>query len=100
MRAAKTSWSVWTCAKRMRNDFARRFPGHISGWPGGGQHLARILLAAVLPGFLAIALPCPCLAGEAELAVASFWCDTTPPIGHPLCGGWIKPLEAVDDPLL
>ena len=35
-----------------------------------------------------------------ELRVAAFYCDVTPPIGHPLCGGWIKPLETVDDPLL
>lgn len=35
-----------------------------------------------------------------DLRVATFSCDVTPPIGHPLCGGWIKPLEAVDDPLL
>lgn len=34
------------------------------------------------------------------LRVATFECDVTPPLGHPLCGGWIKPLEAVDDPLL
>jgi hypothetical protein len=35
-----------------------------------------------------------------ELRVATFACDVTPPLGHPLCGGWIKALEAVDDPLL
>lgn len=34
------------------------------------------------------------------VAVGIFSCDVTPPLGHPLCGGWIKPLEAVDDPLL
>jgi len=34
------------------------------------------------------------------LQVGSFWCDVSPPLGHPLCGGWIKPLEAVDEPLL
>lgn len=34
------------------------------------------------------------------LKVAAFSCDVTPPIGHPLCGGWIKPLETADDPLL
>lgn len=34
------------------------------------------------------------------VSVASFVCDVTPPIGHPLCGGWIKQLIAVDDPLL
>lgn len=31
--------------------------------------------------------------------LATFRVDATPPIGHPLCGGWIKPVEAVDDPL-
>jgi pimeloyl-ACP methyl ester carboxylesterase len=39
-------------------------------------------------------------ATEPKLKVASFCCDVTPPIGHPLCGGWIKPLVAVDEPLL
>ena len=38
--------------------------------------------------------------GVSDLKVAAFSCDVTPPLGHPLCGGWIKPLEAVDDPLL
>jgi hypothetical protein len=33
------------------------------------------------------------------LFVASFSADVTPPIGHPLCGGWIEPVKAVDDPL-
>src|SRR5215831_4562946 len=36
----------------------------------------------------------------ADLRVAPFSCDVTPPIGHPLCGGTIKPLEAIDEPLL
>jgi len=31
--------------------------------------------------------------------IATFSCDVTPPIGHPLCGGWIEPARAVDDPL-
>lgn len=31
--------------------------------------------------------------------LARFKIDATPPMGHPLCGGWIKPVEAVDDPL-
>jgi hypothetical protein len=34
-----------------------------------------------------------------DLALAPFRFDVTPPIGHSLCGGWIKPAEAVDDPL-
>ncbi|MGE3818446.1 MAG: hypothetical protein AB7I30_03360, partial [Isosphaeraceae bacterium] len=31
--------------------------------------------------------------------LARFSVDATPPRGHSLCGGWIKPVEAVDDPL-
>lgn len=37
---------------------------------------------------------------EPAVRVGVFACDVTPPVGHPLCGGWIKPLEVVDDPLL
>src|SRR5438552_15874468 len=33
------------------------------------------------------------------LHLATFSCDVTPPLGHPLCGGWIEPVRAVDDPL-
>jgi hypothetical protein len=33
------------------------------------------------------------------LHLATFSCDVTCPIGHPLCGGWIAPARAVDDPL-
>ena len=34
-----------------------------------------------------------------NLQLARFRFDVTPPLGHSLCGGWIKPVEAVDDPL-
>lgn len=34
-----------------------------------------------------------------DLHLARFAVDVTPPIGHPLCGGWIPPARAVDDPL-
>ena len=34
-----------------------------------------------------------------DVHLASFRVDATPPTGHPLCGGWIKPVEGVDDPL-
>jgi dienelactone hydrolase len=40
------------------------------------------------------------LATTTELQMATFKCDVTPPLNHPLCGGWIQPLIAVDDPLL
>jgi hypothetical protein len=33
------------------------------------------------------------------LHLATFAADVTPPLGHPLCGGWIEPVRAVDDPL-
>lgn len=31
--------------------------------------------------------------------IATFRFDVTPPLGHACCGGWIKPVSAVDDPL-
>jgi hypothetical protein len=34
-----------------------------------------------------------------SLHLATFSCDVTPPAGHPLCGGAIEPVRAVDDPL-
>jgi hypothetical protein len=33
------------------------------------------------------------------LHLATFSADVTPPLGHPLCGGWIEPVRGVDDPL-
>jgi hypothetical protein len=33
------------------------------------------------------------------LHLATFSCDVTPPLEHPLCGGWIEPVRGVDDPL-
>ena len=35
----------------------------------------------------------------AALHLATFSAAVTPPIGHPLCGGWIEPARAIDDPL-
>lgn len=37
--------------------------------------------------------------GAGGLHLARFRFDATPPPGHPCCGGWIRPVEAVDDPL-
>src|SRR5262245_40863341 len=34
-----------------------------------------------------------------ECHLATFDVDATPPLGHSLCGGWIKAAEAADDPL-
>lgn len=33
-----------------------------------------------------------------SLKIASFRFDVSPPIDHPLCGGWIKPVVGMDDP--
>lgn len=33
------------------------------------------------------------------LHLATFSSDATPPLGHPLCGGWIEPVRGYDDPL-
>lgn len=66
-------------------------------------------LAAVAWGNCAVAMACafgiltagPALCDEPpSTRAAAFQADITPPLGSPLCGGWIKPLEAVDDPLL
>ena len=35
----------------------------------------------------------------ADLHLARFDLDATPPLGHSLCGGWITPVVGVDDPL-
>jgi len=37
--------------------------------------------------------------GKTQYALSSFRFDVTPPTGHSLCGGWIKPVEGVDDEL-
>jgi hypothetical protein len=37
--------------------------------------------------------------GAPGLRIATFRADLTPPIGHPLCGGWISPATEVLDPL-
>ncbi|WP_442510403.1 hypothetical protein SH528x_002021 [Novipirellula sp. SH528] len=34
-----------------------------------------------------------------SLHLGTFRFDVTPPMGHSLCGGWIKPVVGVDDPL-
>jgi hypothetical protein len=38
-------------------------------------------------------------AASGALHLTTFRFDVTPPMGHSLCGGWIRPVEAVDDPL-
>ncbi len=38
-------------------------------------------------------------ADSPPLEMATFRVDVTPPVGHPLCGGWIQPVVAQDDGL-
>lgn len=47
----------------------------------------------------ALAFPVGVKANEPTLRIAPFRFDVTPPLGHSCCGGWIKPIEAVDDSL-
>ncbi len=53
-------------------------------------------LAALSPSLLRAANTA---AAAGNLHLAPFRFDVTPSIGHSLCGGWIKPVIAVDDPL-
>ncbi len=41
----------------------------------------------------------PTVSNAPNLRIAPFRFDVTPPMGHSCCGGWIKPIEAVDDAL-
>jgi hypothetical protein len=34
-----------------------------------------------------------------QLSLATFSADVTPPVGHPLCGGWLPAVRTVEDPL-
>lgn len=36
-------------------------------------------------------------AEDSKLEISTFTVDATPPIGHPCCGGWILPVQVVDD---
>lgn len=38
-------------------------------------------------------------ASSPELRITTFRFDVTPPLGHSLCGGWIKPAEVIEDSL-
>src|SRR5437763_67830 len=57
-----------------------------------------MLKAAALAGTAAFA---PRVRAEAptQLLIAPFRFDVTPPVGHPLCGGWIKPAADCQDEL-
>ncbi|HWB01292.1 MAG TPA: hypothetical protein VG713_22535 [Pirellulales bacterium] len=44
-------------------------------------------------------LASPSFAAEPGLRIAPFRFEVTPPVGHPLCGGWITPVVDCEDPL-
>src|SRR5689334_21030947 len=57
----------------------------------------------ILPAILLLfgcssAEPAPEAMGPLRMAL--FASDVTPPLGHPLCGGWIKPAAAIGQPLV
>ena len=59
------------------------------------------LATSVSSAVAGAALNNPLIADErdSELRLSTFRFDVTPPKGHSLCGGWIKPVSGVDDPL-
>jgi len=59
--------------------------------------VAGTAIGAIGTGISAAANESPQTSGN--LKIGTFRFDVTPPLGHSLCGGWIKPVEAVDDPL-
>lgn len=61
----------------------------------------RLFLGTSASAIAAGLLPAPAAAAisAGNLNVGTFRFDVTPPMGHSLCGGWIKPVIGVDDPL-
>lgn len=74
--------------KRTRRDFMLQSIAGATAW-------------SLLPGSLRAEEHVVDAPGRAagSLHLATFRFDVTPPVGHSLCGGWIKPVEAVDDSL-
>src|SRR6185369_6592060 len=56
------------------------------------------LKASAAAGAVAIAPLARAVEPRSSLLIAPFRFDVTPPVGHPLCGGWIKPaVDCVDE---
>jgi hypothetical protein len=63
----------------------------------GRMHPLRLLILAVL-----LAAGCsgsPAADGRGSFRIAPFSAEITPPLGHALCGGMVKPAERIADPL-
>src|SRR4051794_2131524 len=56
-------------------------------------HLSRrdVIKASAVAGATALVPRLDAAESPSELLIAPFRFDVTPPVGHPLCGGWIKP---------
>ena len=59
----------------------------------------RHFLATAAASTTALATSAESVEKHGGLHLATFRFDVTPPMGHSLCGGWIKPVLGVDDPL-
>ncbi len=59
--------------------------------------LATAVAAASITGALPKAIQAAHWSSTSQLSIAPFRVDVTPPMGHGCCGGWIKPIVAVDD---
>ncbi len=77
--------------------------GHLQGLAHRGVDRRQFLRAATATGMGAAlaTLTSPLAASEPmrDLNLATFRVDVSPPKGHSLCGGWIKPVVDYDDPL-
>src|SRR3954468_18241856 len=58
-----------------------------------------VLKAATAAGIAAAAPRLWAQQSPTQLLIAPFHFDVTPPVGHPLCGGWIKPAVDCQDEL-
>src|SRR5690242_15864049 len=59
----------------------------------------RLLKGTAAAGAFALAPSVPAAEPPSALLIAPFRFDVTPPVGHPLCGGWIKPAVDCQDEL-
>lgn len=70
--------------------------------PDSGVSLARrafLQRASACAAATLLASPGVVRGDDLALRVATFRADVSPPLGHPLCGGWIPPVAGQDDPL-
>ncbi len=59
----------------------------------------RRFLGTSIAAGAAVLSPSAHAAESPKLRIATFRFDVAPPVGHPLCGGWIKPVVDCDDAL-